>query len=258
MRQQQQNLQPNDTITVSSQRESYQSWQLENEPMAQQPLFLQQGFGESPDNEEKPPSNPTAPAPESAPSIVLHRACQLFPKSKEVIEIAVSTESAAVSSSIQIDVENSSRDQNKTINRRERYSYAINIAIFHKSIEAVVELLANAAPNVLVLPDGRDGHTTLGIILQGSGFSSCLSFIDVVLQTNPACAYSAVDRRQNYPLHIACSMGAPLQVIQRLHRAYPGSTSTRNIAGETPLMIAQRFCACPEEVLEYLQSQMWR
>jgi hypothetical protein len=114
----------------------------------------------------------------------------------------------------------------------------------------VVQMLVQAGPDVLTQADGTDGAGTLGIAL----LHKCsLEFVLLLVNANPACARVA-DRRANYPLHIAVASGLSLEIVKRLHVAFPKALEMRNFHSQTPLDMAQRSTRCPEPVMNYLQS----
>ena len=114
----------------------------------------------------------------------------------------------------------------------------------------VLKLLVNAGPDVITEVDGPKKSTSLAIALsQHYG----MEVIDMFLSASPHCA-SFPDRRGNYPIHIACCMGASMDVIRRLLRACPEELHKVNIQGKSPLDIAQERTVCWEEVVDFLEK----
>lgn len=187
-------------------------------------------------------------------SSFLHRTCQLFSQSKDVVAGVLVMEPESTRKSIRIPcVQHGSSGKQRVV--MERYTYPINIALSHNADPAVIEVLANAAPDVLVLQDGRDNIASLSIALslRRHQQSTALS-VQALLDANPGCV-CVVDRFQNLPLHIACAKGVSLEVVQKVYRAYPEALKTANFWCKTPLDVAQSNDACSEDVVDFLQQE---
>jgi len=146
------------------------------------------------------------------------------------------------------------RSWNRQGKQYEPYTLPINIALHNNASVEIAELLASSCPEVLNLQDGRNGACSLAIALQRRCDNS---IIDLLLHLNPGCVEVA-DKRFNFPLHVACSIGSSLRVVKSLYQLYPNALSNKNMNGETPLAIAQRNALCPEEVLDFLESNAFR
>lgn len=142
--------------------------------------------------------------------------------------------------------------------QHEKYMLPINIAISNNASVEVLEVLVSSDSEVLELKDGRDGACSLGIALQSTKqFGNNEAVLDFLVQANPKCV-SLTDKRFNYPLHIACSVGSSLRVVQSLYRLNREVLLKKNINGETPLALAQRNSFCSEDVLNFLEANAFR
>jgi len=199
-------------------------------------------------------------------SSCVHRACQLFPKTVDTINSALINDIDAIRRYEKLNQLNSRATMkwglmrgskiplfNSIRKRRimESYQLPINIALKYKASIAVISLLTGAGPDALLLPDGNEGSYSLSIALNTK--QNDLDVIQLLLVSNPKCVMVA-DRRQNYPLHIACSKGSNLHVIRLLYMKYPEAVLKKNFHGDTPLDIARRNTViCGDDVVEFLQ-----
>jgi len=196
-------------------------------------------------NTSSQPQAIAAPAASNDAASLLHQSCRLYPTTAAVVESALRIDPEAARKPITPIVEKGL--QNKAQNT---YGYPINIALSrHGSLE-VIKMLAEAAPEVLLEKDGKDGSGALGIAIM----SKCeWKVIHLLLRTNIECIKVA-DRRGNYPLHVAANHGISLGVVRKLYKLYPMALQMRNFHSETPLDIAQRSTRCSEDVMNFLQS----
>lgn len=216
---------------------------------------------------------PTKQDATPTPPPLLHRLCQAFPTNVSVIQTALMLEPEAVRQAVSLPVLSTSKDRygngkiwsfkapafkstkkghmNKT--KRRDYQYPVNIAINNGASCEVIQVLASAAPEVLIKPEGAQGLTTIQLALQKEPKNYKL--MEVLLQANPAVA-TIPTIHQNTLLHLACQRACPLAMVQAFYRANPKALHHRNFHGETPVILAQRTLCCPEDVLNYLQAQL--
>jgi hypothetical protein len=125
----------------------------------------------------------------------------------------------------------------------ESYTYPLPLAIRNNKVQTseTLELLMEAAPQILAMPDGDALECPLSVLLKSKWAQEDKSTI--VAKFLAACPDSVymLDRKGNSPLHIAARYGASLDIVQQLV-AYmdPQSLLQRNHFGETSLSIAQR------------------
>jgi hypothetical protein len=217
---------------------------------------------------------PTKHEATSTPPPLLHRLCQAFPTNASVIQTALMLEPEAARQVVSLPVLSTSKDstcgngkiwsfhapafkftktdQIKKTKRRD-YQYPVNIAINNGASCEVIQILASAAPEVLVQLEGVQGLTTVQIGLQKQPKNHKL--VEILLQANPEAAAIRTSH-ENTLLHLACQRACPLAMVQTIYRADPTALHHRNFHGETPMVLAQRTICCPEDVLNYLQSQL--
>lgn len=134
---------------------------------------------------------------------------------------------------------------------REWFSYPINIALRCGTVLEVVDILAKAGPDVLLLPDGLNKSNSLDLALH-RGYED--GIVQLLLSVNREAAKS-VDRDANTPLHTAVKVGTTSKnVFAMIYKAYPDAVRSRNFHGSTPLDLAIRSPSCPEEIVDYLQN----
>jgi len=145
----------------------------------------------------------------------------------------------------------------------------INILIQHRASLETLQLLAEAAPQALIMKDGRDEACSVSIALRllggkrcaassnnsgkGEGFEEA-SIPETLLQVNLQAA-QVHDRRRNYPLHVATYVGADFDFINSLYWAYPEALLQTNFYGETPLDIAIRNEKSDDRSVNFLQEK---
>jgi hypothetical protein len=210
---------------------------------------------------KSPHSGKRAATPESRTASVeqdslLHNSCKLYPTTKAVVESALQFDTDAIRRSVPLvcgdsnDKEGGKDKQSRKRISRERYAYPVNIALMCNGSLDVLQLLASEGPDVLAEKDGPDETCTLSIALTSD---SDMGIIDMCIETNPACT-KVGDRHANLPLHVAVrSRKISLDVINKIHQAYPGAVAHRNFHGETPLDVAVRNVFCSDTIVDHLQ-----
>jgi len=199
---------------------------------------------------------------------LLHQSCRLYAQTAPVVASAIKVDPGAI---------RRRWISPKQLKRRQLkdFSYPINIALNHGASSEVLELLINEAPDILDDQDGPEGCSSLSVLLQRghelykiknatsaatssstSPYDNLMKIMNLMLSRNPLCA-KLKDKRSNYPLHVACSKGYPLQVIARLVVAYPKAAESKNFHGQTPLDISQKIGLVNDDVTDYLQHQMY-
>jgi hypothetical protein len=138
---------------------------------------------------------------------------------------------------------------------KQTYNYPLNIAIQNRASKAVIEMLLASAPSVLGMADGSLKETSLAILLKNN--PDDLSTVDKMLMANYKCV-AGRDIRQNTVMHVACSHGAPIDVIRHICIMFPESLHMRNYHRMTPLEMTQRLSvAASDEVSTFLRDRMY-
>ena len=152
--------------------------------------------------------------------------------------------------------------------KKEEYCCPLNCAIQLRSSAKVLKELIRAKPAVLLIKDGRQQETSLSILLKC--YSSCssslrkekdtfTSVVSCMLDNIRGCA-CIQDRHLNTPLHVACSHGASLGIVQQVYLAYPQALHKANFHGDTPLQLALRSTAAnttnSNEVVDFLLDEI--
>jgi hypothetical protein len=123
----------------------------------------------------------------------------------------------------------------------EPYGFPLNLALLHQPQDEpdldILRLLAELGPDVLRLDDGRNGGGSLTFALRHHPKN--IHIVRLLLDVNPKCIQVS-DKRGNWPLHVACFHGAPLEVVQELYHHDPSAIDKANMSGETPWHIVQR------------------
>jgi hypothetical protein len=182
------------------------------------------------------------PPPVAAPPSLVHQACQLYAQTETIVNSAIRVDPAGVKRRL------SACSRKKR--RKHAYDYPINIALHHNASNAVIQLLADAAPDILVERDGPESCCTLSSALC---HKRTLHVISLLLEANPD-QVRVPDRYKNFPLHCACAHGASLSVVKLVASAYPNAIRKKNFHGQTPLDIAQHRACCSDDVIDYLQQ----
>jgi hypothetical protein len=187
---------------------------------------------------------------------LLHQSCRLYPTNEAVVESALGIDPDAVRRAVPVASDaaattgiNSNSNHNKQ--HTEIYAYPINIAMIHSASMPVLKLLVQAGPDVLCQKDGTEAAGSLAICLTQK---PSLEVVQLLLSTNHAACARVTDRRANFPLHIAVSTGASLEIVKKIYSSYPTALSKQNFHSESPLDIAQRSTRCSETVMNFLQA----
>mmetsp|Transcript_7538 Transcript_7538/g.10817 ORF Transcript_7538/g.10817 Transcript_7538/m.10817 type:complete len:671 (-) Transcript_7538:105-2117(-) len=184
---------------------------------------------------------------------LLHQSCRLYAQTAPVVASAIKVDLQAVRRRW-ISPQQLKRRQLKD------FSYPVNIALYNGASVEVLELLVNAAPEILGEQDGPEGCSSISLLLQrGQELyqkDDLMKIMNLMLSRNPLCT-QLLDKRSNYPLHVACSKGYPLRVIERLVSAYPKAMESKNFHGQTPLEVSQKIGLGNDDVTDYLQHQMY-
>jgi len=229
---------------------------------------------------------------------LLHNSCRLFPTVSSVVESALHFDSAAIRQPTPMECyprggfssggndsvcssQSSTADDSgidnipspHIIHNRtpETYKYPINIALMHGASLDVVQLLAQQAPDVLVLPDGPEECGSLSIFLAQVRCSHSSNnnndphhpsaaendkIVRALLRASRAAA-TVLDRHQNSPLHYAvrAARHLPLQTLALIQAAFPDALRQRNFHGQSPLDVAVKSSSSvPLVVVDYLQK----
>ncbi|KAL3923307.1 MAG: hypothetical protein SGILL_001728, partial [Bacillariaceae sp.] len=137
---------------------------------------------------------------------LLHQSCRLYPTTDAIVESALRMDPEAVRRAVATAVEKSPTKKATNV-----YGYPINVALTHGASMGVLKMLAAAGPDVLLQKDGTDGSGSLGIALA----AKCdLEVVNLLIQANSQCVQVA-DRRGNYPLHVAISLGLSFDIVKR-------------------------------------------
>jgi hypothetical protein len=187
---------------------------------------------------------PPAPA---APKSLVHQACELYPQSETIVASALRVDGEGARRRRSVCASYTTKSHKRS---RHLHEYPITIALHHDASLSVLQLLVDAAPDVLVQVDGDEQGSALSTALMQK---RDLSIISLLLEANPD-QVRVHDRYRNYPLHASCIYGACLKVVQLVASAYPSALRKKNFHGMTPLDIAQRNAFCSDDVIDYLQQ----
>jgi hypothetical protein len=147
----------------------------------------------------------------------------------------------------------------KQSSAQETFQFPVNIALKNAASPEVVELLAKAAPEILIKPDGPEQVGSLGIALMVidnwcDDNTTANKIVDVLLRVNPDCA-KGTDKHGNTPLHLAARFNClSNEMITKIYDAHPESVNQRNFNGRTPLQVAQMNSSVPENIVDLLQK----
>lgn len=205
---------------------------------------------------------------------LLHRSCKLFARNAEIIASALLLEpdearlAEPTDCGIQVSFENTNNEAT-TKSKKLRYSkqslvqetfhFPVNIALKNAASPQVVEIVAKAAPGILVKPDGPEQVGSLGIALMVidnwcDDPTIANKIVDVLLAVNPDCA-QGTDKHGNTPLHLAGRTNClSIETITKIYDAHPESANQRNFNGRTPLQVAQINTSVPEHIVDLLQK----
>ncbi|CAB9512718.1 expressed unknown protein [Seminavis robusta] len=207
-------------------------------------------------------SYPQTDVPKIDVKFYLHNACRTFTTEKDVVEIALSMDPQAICRQEDHNgAPSKAKKGRETITflpwktftpRAERYSYPVNVALQNKASMDVMSVLVYSGPDVLLQQDGYDQRCSLSIALSHN--PKDLDLIDLVLFANMK-AINLQDPKLNYPLHVAASKGASVDVLKRLYTYFPAALLKPNLNGETPYDIARRSMLVDERALKFLQKK---
>ena len=190
---------------------------------------------------------------------LLHNSCKLYPTTVDIVRSALGFDPEAIRRAIPMLVDSttpasSSEPLVKKQKLIDSYAYPINIALHHKASLEVVELLAKAGPDVLLLKDGPWEGSSLTLAIR----SECdMAIIKAILAANPKQTQVA-DRQNALPLHAALQVPkVSLELIKLLYRAFPGALLKPNVRGDTPVQVAEKNPYCKEDIVDYLQEEAY-
>lgn len=196
----------------------------------------------------QPPALSPDSAPRAVPSIraaqpadALHLACCRPRVTPAEIERLLRNDPAAVSRSVALKTYKSvySPILKHTVKKlvKEAYTYPLNLAIQHGACNQVLEMLADAAPQVLTAFDGSLREAPIFVFLKYHPHN-CVLF-DKLLLDCPSAAYMK-DRHDNTITHVGARQGVSLEMIRHMVILNPESLRQRNFHGRTPLELAQQ------------------
>lgn len=129
------------------------------------------------------------------------------------------------------------------------YQFPLNLALKNQQSPAVISMLIEAAPSVLVQADGPSSTTSLHILLKYNPGN--IMAADQMLLLRPDIAFVA-DAHGNTPLHLAILMDAPPTTLKHLAIMAPETLQQCNGIGRTPMALARQSCS-PD-----LQAFLWQ
>jgi len=192
-----------------------------------------------------------SPQVDTMPSSLLHQACHLYPETIAVVASAIRLDPSAISRRAQTPADAADDEQrHPKRTKRNGYSLPVNIALKSNASIDVLRVLCQAGPKVLLERDGPEACTALANAIY---LDSPVEILQLLIETNPNSS-KTMDRHSNLPLHVACSKGCSLQIIQILVNSFPDSVNQKNFDGRTALEIAQRTQVCDDSVIDYLQQ----
>jgi hypothetical protein len=134
----------------------------------------------------------------------------------------------------------------------ETYQYPLNLAISNMASPDVLELLVEAAPQVLSLRDNKS--CSLHILLRHKP-TDAVSANMMSLKEPKMVSWS--DAKWNSALHVAVSCGASVETVRSMTVLYPHALLQPNFHGHIPLELAQKSSSvCSEEVCDYLWNEV--
>lgn len=134
--------------------------------------------------------------------------------------------------------------------------YPLNIALEHDASLEVLQLLADAAPEVITCRDGPDDCGSLAMVLVRKRNQNFLQVLHLLIKANPM-SLRMTDRQGNTPIHIALGnveTATNLELIRVLCMLYPPALLQTNANGQTPLQVAQRQATTDRSVLAFVQD----
>lgn len=214
-----------------------------------------------------PPRSAKGDEPEVMSSMdtasLLHNACKLYPETLAVVESALQMDPGAIRRKILMvcakSTDNGPEERTADFYRKrqalEKYYYPFNIALKHNASTEVLDLLLRAGPDVLAEKDGPDEASSLAIAIE---LDRSVDVIKSILVANPRSART-VDRHANTPLHVLVRTQASnaMDLVRLVFRAHPQALKMQNFHRHTPIDVAVRKEVCCEEVVDFLQSQLF-
>jgi len=197
---------------------------------------------------------------------LLHNSCMLYPDTVAVVESALQMDPEAIRRPIPIScggdetrgslgASSSFLSPTGGAKRRifQQYSYPINIALKCNATVEVLELLIKQGPDVLDKPDGPTSASALGIAI---ALERDKRVVELIVEANPSAARTT-DRYSNTALHalVRCRPLATFDTVRLVYQAYPEALMARNFHRETPLDVAVRSEAAPEDVINFFHSR---
>jgi hypothetical protein len=126
---------------------------------------------------------------------------------------------------------------------------ALHVACVVSAPLGIVELLIQAYPQALELPDPHNGSIPLHLACMKGG---SLPVLRTLLQARPATT-KGVDARGRLPIHYAILSKANYGVVELLIRHDPASVLCPDQEGKTPLQLAQHSYPAGSYVLGLLE-----
>lgn len=203
----------------------------------------------------QPPVLPLAPLP--TPVSPLHQACcrqdvTYIELARLLRQYSMSVEQPAVVETMQKRYI-PSKQHMVTMRRAAPFQYPLNLAIHAGVNVRCLRMLIQAAPSVLLKPDGPLRETPLHLLLRRRPLA--VKLVNILLLAEPRSA-ALLDRLRNTPLHTAVRSAAHPTIVRRLLILSPESLLQANFHGKTPLQLAQQTSQCSEAVSELLLEQL--
>jgi hypothetical protein len=201
----------------------------------------------------KEPSVPTT----NNSKFLLHQACYLYPTNLSVIRSALILEVSSLQIRVPTPVmrSHSPYGSNNSTKRCKKQtllpSLPLHIAIHNQGSLEVLKYLTMASPDVVAMKDGPEECNAISALLYQGRFDSTL--LAMLLKWNQG-ALSVVDHFQNTSLHVACSQGAPFEIVYMIYNAYPEAFCQRNGMGQMPIQVAQTNGLSTIDVIDFLQE----
>jgi len=164
----------------------------------------------------------------STHNMVLHEACTLFSSNPSVVEAALLSCPEDISKRYSVPAQD--------------FSLPLHLALHHSACHAVVKLLVEANPSVLLQKDGSQGITPLVTALRTSPQDTALH--QYLVRAQPDATTMISNLTQDYPLHVACQFGCSLDTVQTLIRSFPLALYVPNGRGQKPLDIVLAGDSC--------------
>lgn len=120
---------------------------------------------------------------------------------------------------------------------KEPYTYPLNLAIRYKVCNQVLDMLVDAAPQVLTRVDGSLRETPLAVVLKYQPKN--VTLFDKLLLDCPSAAM-VKDRYDNTITHIGARQGVDVEMVRHMVILHPESLAQRNFHGLTPCELAQQ------------------